>query len=55
MCLFIQDSLKQLRGNGRVIEIDESLFAKQQYSKGERDHEGVWVVGGVERATGRIF
>ena len=55
VCLYIQDSLGPLGGDGRVIEIDESLFGKRKYGKGERDHEGVWVLGGVERATGRIF
>ena len=33
----------------------ESSFGKRKYGKGERDHEGVSVLGGVERATGRIF
>ena len=38
-----------------VVEIDESLFGKKKYGKGEIDHAGVWVLGGVERETGRIF
>ena len=52
VCLFMQEPLG---GNGRVIEIDEPLFGKWKYGKGEQDHEGVWVVGGFERATGRFF
>ncbi len=55
VCLFIEDSLEPLGGNGRLVEIDESLFGKRKYGKGERDHEGVWVLGGVERITGRCF
>lgn len=51
VCLYIQDSLGPLG----VVEIDESLFGKKKYGKGERDHAGVWVLGGVERETGRIF
>ena len=42
-------------GQGRVVEIDESLFGKKKYGKGERDLEGAWVLGGGERVTGLVF
>lgn len=53
--MYIQDNLEPLGGNGRLVEVDESIFGKKKYGKGERDHEGVWVLRDVERATGRVF
>ena len=39
-------------GDGVIVEIDESKFAKRKYHRGHRV-EGAWVVGGVERTPER--
>ncbi|KZR97001.1 Uncharacterized protein APZ42_008350, partial [Daphnia magna] len=39
---------------GITVEIDESKFGKRKYNRGKRV-EGVWVVGGVERISGKCF
>ena len=45
VCLYIQDSLGPLGGDGRVIEIDESLFGKRKYGKAREIMRvfGCWV------------
>ena len=55
VCLYIQDNLEPLGGNGKLVEIDESLFGKRKYDKGKRDHEGVWVVRDVVDDVGADF
>lgn len=41
-------------GNGLHIQVDESKFGHQKYNKG-RPCKGVWVLGGVEVLTGKLF
>jgi len=41
-------------GEGIIVEIDESKFEKRKFNRGHRV-EGVWVVGGVERAPERLM
>ncbi len=41
-------------GVGTIVEIDESLFGKQKFGRGEL-HDGQWVFGGVQRGTGECF
>jgi len=43
-----------LGGEGVVVEIDESKFGKRKYHRGSR-RDGQWVLGMVERGTGRCF
>lgn len=45
---------QQLGGEGRTVEIDESKFGRRKFWRGHRV-EGVWVFGGIERETGRVF
>lgn len=37
-----------IRGDGVIVEIDESKFGKMKYHRGHRV-DGVWVIGGIER------
>lgn len=43
-----------LGGNGKVIEIDECLFAKRKFHRGKKV-VGKWVFRGVERGTNKCF
>ena len=40
----------QIGGDGKEVEIDESMFRKRKYHRGERV-DGVWVYGGIERQS----
>lgn len=44
---------EKIGGVGKIVEIDESLFAKRKYHKG-RKVEQVWMFGGIERTDGEI-
>lgn len=44
----------QLGGPDKTVEIDESKFGKRKHYRGHRV-DGVWVFGGVERESGRVF
>jgi hypothetical protein len=53
----IDEVIKQetrIGGVGTIVEIDESLFGKQKFGRGEL-HDGQWVFGGVQRGTGECF
>lgn len=55
VCLVaFMDNPQMLGGEGRTVEIDESKFGRRKFWRGHRV-EGVWVFGGVERETGRVF
>ena len=41
-------------GPGVIVELDEAKFSKQKYNK-EVYREGQWVLGGVDRDTGKCF
>lgn len=41
-------------GEGHIVEIDESLFAKRKYNVGRAVKSG-WVFGGLERGSRRCF
>ena len=43
-----------LGGPGVVVELDEAKFGKRKYNKGGY-REGMWVLGGVDRNTGKCF
>ena len=45
-----QQPNKKIGGVGKVVELDESHFGKQKYHRG-RQHNSVWVFGGVERGV----
>ena len=44
----------KLGGTCNIIEIDEIKFGRRKYSRGHHVG-GVWVFGGVERRTKKIF
>ena len=44
----------KLGGTCNIIEIDESKFGRRKYNRGHHVG-GVWVFGGVERRTKKIF
>jgi ISXO2-like transposase domain len=50
----VKENHQKIGGEGIVVEIDESKFGKRKYNKGHLV-EGVWVVGGVERTSERLF
>ncbi|GFT71115.1 mitotic-spindle organizing protein 2A [Trichonephila clavipes] len=43
-----------LGGEGKIVEIDESMFGKMKYGKG-KNVNGQWVFGGVERNSNKCF
>lgn len=43
-----------LGGLGVVVELDEAKFGKRKYNKGSY-REGMWVLGAVDRNTGKCF
>ncbi|GFU67482.1 mitotic-spindle organizing protein 2A [Trichonephila clavipes] len=43
-----------LGGEGKIVEIDESMFGKMKYGKG-KPVNGQWVFGGVERNSNKCF
>lgn len=50
----IMNSSEKLGGEGKIVEIDESVFGKRKYNKG-RMVKSRWVIGGIERGTGKCF
>jgi len=44
----------QLGGPNKVVEIDEAAFGRRKYKLG-RLKETVWVLGGVERSSRKVF
>lgn len=53
MCICVHES-SSLGGEGKIVEIDESLFGKRKYNRGKRVN-GKWVFGGVERGSNECF
>ncbi|GFU38847.1 mitotic-spindle organizing protein 2A [Trichonephila clavipes] len=43
-----------LGGEGKIVEIDESMFGKMKYGKG-KPMNGQWVFGGVERNSNKCI
>lgn len=50
----IDNSVKQLGGEGHIVEIDEAKFGHRKYNRG-RIIEGQWIFGGFDRDTGEVF
>ena len=51
---YLNSRNEKIGGPGKVVEIDEAKFGKRKYNRG-RLIEGRWVLGGIERGTGRMF
>lgn len=45
---------ERIGGPGEIVEIDEAKFGKRKYNRG-RNIEGQWILGGIERGSGRSF
>ncbi|KAG0436923.1 hypothetical protein DMUE_3972 [Dictyocoela muelleri] len=52
ICRKYDSKKEKLGGDGKVLEIDETLIAKRKYNKGRMVGQ-VWVFGIVERGSGR--
>ena len=50
----LENFSEQIGGPGKIVEIDESKFGKRKYHKG-RKVDGVWVFGGIERDSNKVF
>uniref|UniRef100_A0A914QRG4 ISXO2-like transposase domain-containing protein n=1 Tax=Panagrolaimus davidi TaxID=227884 RepID=A0A914QRG4_9BILA len=46
---------KRLGGVGSIVEIDETCVSRRKYNRGRILMEQVWVFGGVERGTNKVF
>ncbi|GFU84135.1 mitotic-spindle organizing protein 2A [Trichonephila clavipes] len=53
MAAILKES-EPLGGEGKIVEIDESMFGKMKYGKG-KPVNGQWVFGGVERNSNKCF
>ena len=51
---YLNSRNEKIGGPGKVVQIDEAKFGKRKYNRG-RLIEGRWVLGGIERGTGRMF
>ncbi|GFV16652.1 mitotic-spindle organizing protein 2A [Trichonephila clavipes] len=54
VCKSIRKESEPLGGEGKIVEIDESMFGKMKYGKG-KPANGQWVFGGVERNSNKCF
>src|SRR5215469_1607030 len=52
--LEVTSNKEKIGGAGKHVEIDESVFGKRKYNKG-RFIDGQWVIGGIERESGKFF
>ena len=52
--IIIESESEQIGGEGKTVEIDESKFGKRKFHRGRRV-DGIWVFGGIERETNRVF
>ncbi|KAL1123121.1 hypothetical protein AAG570_002209 [Ranatra chinensis] len=51
---YLEDHSESVGGPGMIVEVEESKFGKRKYSRGYYV-EGQWVLGGIERGSGRTF
>lgn len=45
----LEDDQTMIGGEGKIVEIDESLFAKRKFHRG-REVQQIWMFGGIERS-----
>ena len=50
----LEKNSEKIGGEGKIVEIDESKFGKRKFHRGRRV-DGVWVFGGIERGSNRMF
>ena len=55
ICIEWHRNHPMLGGPGMEVEIDESLFMKAKNHRGRNLNNDDWILGGVERGTGRCF
>ena len=51
---FCCEVYERLRGEGKIVQIDESKFGKRKYHRGHHV-EGQWVFGGIEQDSMKCF
>ncbi|KAK3931231.1 putative transposase-like protein [Frankliniella fusca] len=51
----MEREFEQIGGEGKIVEIDESLFNKRKYNKGKKKMCQQWVFGGVEQGSNKCF
>jgi hypothetical protein len=54
MLEFLEGSSDKIVGPNKNVEVDESKIGRRKYNRGHRV-ESQWVLGGVERGSGRTF
>ncbi|EFO86504.1 hypothetical protein CRE_02584 [Caenorhabditis remanei] len=54
ICVRIEERYPKIGGLDHIVEIDESNVHTRKYGRGQGIQED-WVLGGVDRSTGRVF
>ena len=55
-CQDYEKNYQQIGGVNEIVEIDESMFGKLKYGRGDPSfRRRTWVFGGVDRRTGRSY
>ncbi len=55
-CQDYKAKFNKIGETGEIVEIDESMFGKMKYGRGDgRKRRKTWVFGGVDRSLGRAF
>ena len=55
-CQDYEKNYQQIGGLNEIVEIDESMFGKLKYGRGDPTvRRRTWVFGGVDRRTGRAY
>uniref|UniRef100_A0A914QR49 ISXO2-like transposase domain-containing protein n=1 Tax=Panagrolaimus davidi TaxID=227884 RepID=A0A914QR49_9BILA len=50
-----QKNPTMIGGEGKTVEIDETVITKRKYNRGRLVNQNYWFFGGVERESGEVF